>query len=233
VRRGLAAVLLFLAGLGSGPAALGAERYGWLGVRIRDLSETEAEDLAVRLGVREGYGVMVAETLPDTPAQAVGLRAGDLIVTIDGRPVVETRVLQRLIGATPAGRELAVVILRDGRRRELRVRVAAMPTDVVAERIAAEFGFLVREPGEEGGAARAGRGPVVAAVLERSAAERGGLAAGDRILALNGVEVASVEALRRVLQEASLRDPLRLRVERQGEPRSLVLPPAQPPTAPN
>src|SRR5262245_23425195 len=125
--------------------ALAAERYGWLGVRIRDLSESEAEDLSVKLGVQEGYGVVIAEVLKDAPAETSGLRAGDLIVAIDGRPVVETRVLQRLVGATPAGQELRLVVLREGRRRELRIRVGAMPADAVAERVAAEFGFLMRE----------------------------------------------------------------------------------------
>ncbi len=208
---------------------LGAERYGWLGVRIRDLSETEMEDLAVKLGVREGYGVVIAEILKDTPAEAAGLRAGDLIVAIDGRPVVETRTLQRLVGAAPAGRELALVVLRDGRRRQVRVRVGPMPPDVVAERVAAEFGFLVRDSStEETPAAGAARPPVVAAVLERSSAARAGLRVGDRILAVNGVDVASVEAFRGRLQDVALRDELRLRVERRGEPVTLVLPPAEP-----
>ncbi|HEV8307562.1 MAG TPA: PDZ domain-containing protein [Methylomirabilota bacterium] len=213
---------------GVAPAVFGAERYGWFGVRIRDLSETETEDLAVKLGVGEGYGVVVAEVLKDAPAETSGLRAGDLIVAIDGRPVVETRALQRIVGATPAGGELKVVVLRDGRRRELRVRVGEMPPDVVAERIAAEFGFLVRDPAGEEAPAGSTRPPVVAAVLERSAAERGGLKVGDRILAVNGLEVGSVDAFRRRVQDAALRDSMRLRVERQGEPVSLVLPPVQP-----
>jgi serine protease Do len=222
--RAAAVVLLLLLAL---PTAQAAERYGWLGVRIRDLSESEAEELAVKLGVREGYGVMIAETLPDTPAQVAGLRAGDLIVAIEGRPVVETRALQRVVGATPAGRELAVVVLREGRRRELRVRVGEMPADAVADRVAAEFGFLVRDPAAEETAGGGPRPVVVAAVLERSAAARGGLEVGDRILAINGTPAASVEAARRELQNAALRDPLRLRVERRGEPLNLVLPPVQ------
>jgi serine protease Do len=224
----LAAVVVGLLLLSALPPAWAAERDGWLGVRIRDLSESEAEELTVKLGVREGYGVMIAETLPDTPAQVAGLRAGDLIVAIDGRPVIETRALQRLVGATPAGRELTLVVLREGRRRELRVRVGEMPADAVAERVAAEFGFLVRDASADETPGAGPRPAVVAAVLERSAAARGGLEVGDRLLAINGAPAASVEAVRRELQSAALRDPLRLRVERRGEPLSLVLPPAQP-----
>lgn len=203
--------------------AWAGERWGWLGVRIRDLSESEAEELSAKLGLAEGYGVMIAEVIQGTPAEAAGLRAEDLVVAIEGRPVVETRALQRIVGGTAAGRELRLVVLRGGQRRELRVRVGPMPPDVVADRVAAEFGFFVRE-GEEGAL-----GPVVAAVAERSSAWRGGVQRGDRILAVNGEEVASVEAVRRQLQGVLLRDQIRLRVWRQGEPVLLVLPPAQPP----
>jgi serine protease Do len=227
MRRGLIAALLLVT---AAAPALAAERYGWLGVRIRDLSESEAEDLSVKLGIREGYGVVIAEILKDTPAETSGLRAGDLIVAIDGRPVVETRVLQRLVGATPDGQELRLVVLREGRRRELRIRVGAMPAEAVAERVAAEFGFLVRDtaPDETAASATAIRPAVVAAVLERSAAERGGLKAGDRLLAVNGVATTSVEAVRQRLREVELRSELRLRVERRGEPLDLALPPVQP-----
>jgi serine protease Do len=205
--------------------ALAAERYGWLGVRIRDLSESETEDLSVKQGVREAYGVLIADVLKDTPAEAAGLRAGDLIVSIDGRPIVETRGLQRLVGATTPGREVKVIVARDGRRRELAIRVAAMPDDAVADRVAAEFGFFVREPsGEEAPPAGGARLGVVGAVLERSAAARGGLAVGDRILAVNGQATDSTEAVRRQLRGARLREALRVRVERRGEPHELTLP---------
>jgi S1-C subfamily serine protease len=163
VLRALALVLLLVTMPG-----LAGERYGWLGVRIRDLSESETEDLSVKRGVREG------------------------------------------------------------RRREVAIRVGAMPDDAVADRVAAEFGFLVREPsGEESPAAGGARLGVVGAVLERSAAARAGLAVGDRILAVNGVATDSAEAVRRELREARLRETLRLRVERRGEPHDLALPPVE------
>jgi serine protease Do len=219
--RALAFALLLLGTL----PALASERYGWLGVRIRDLSESETEDLSVKRGVREAYGVLIADVLKDTPAEAAGLRAGDLIVSIDGRPIVETRGLQRLVGGTPPGRDVQVVVVRDGRRREMAIRVGAMPDDAVSDRVAAEFGFLVRDPsGEEAPAAGGARLGVVGAVLERSAASRGGLAVGDRILAVNGALTDSTEAVRRELRGVLLRQSLRLRVERRGEPTDLTLP---------
>jgi serine protease Do len=250
-------VLLALSCL-AGSAETG-ELWGWLGVRIRDLSEAEMEELSAKLGLREGYGVMIAEIIKDTPAAVSDLREGDLIVSIDGGPVTETRALQRVVGAAPPGRTLAVTVLRSGRRSEVRIAVGAMPPDIVAERVAAEFGFLVRPaprdepaasspPSGPSGGGGAGRGPgaggpsrpplavasgappgtpVVVAVGEGSSAARAGLAVGDRILAVGGVTVDTLEALRGRLQDQLLRDQLVLSVERRGEPRTVVLPPAR------
>lgn len=213
--------------------ALGAERWGWFGIRIRDLTERETEDLAIKLGLREGYGVLIAEIIKDSPAQASELREGDLIVTIDGRPVVETRALQRIVGGTPAGREVKVVVVREGTRRDLSVRVGDMPGEMVAERVAAEFGFAVRGQAAEDATTGAAPGaPVVSGVAEGSPAARGGLAAGDRVVAVNGASVTSLEAFRRRVQDLLLKDEMRLAVERKGEPRVLVLPPVRPASPP-
>ncbi len=213
--------------LASGATA--GEQWGWLGVRIRDLTEQEMEEITKKVGVREGYGVLIAQVMKETPAASSGLREGDLVVAIDGRPIVETRALQRLVGATPAGRELGLIVLRERDRQEVRVRVGRMPAEAVADRIAFEFGFYVRDTPEErtAGAAES-RGPVVAGVAERSSAAQGGLRAGDRIMTVNDVAVATVEDFRARVQDLYLRDTVRLRVEREGESLALTLPPAQP-----
>jgi serine protease Do len=222
----VSSVLLLL--LASGVTA--GEQWGWLGVRIRDLTEQEMEEIAKKVSVREGYGVLIAQVMKETPAESSGLREGDLVVAIDGRPIVETRALQRLVGSTPAGREIGLVVLRERERQEFRVRVGRMPAEVVADRVVSEFGFFVRELAEERTAVAPDlRTPVVVGVAERTSAAQGGLRAGDRILAVNDVGVETVEAFRRQAQELYLRDPMRLRVDREGESLLLTLPPVQPP----
>ena len=133
----LAAVLLVSAVLAGAVAPAAAARWGWLGVRIRDLTEREMEDITLKQGLREGYGVVIADVLPDTPAASSALKKDDVIVAIDGRPVVESRELQRIVGSAPAGWELTLIVLRPEGRRTVRVRVGPMPPDVVAERVAA------------------------------------------------------------------------------------------------
>ena len=214
--------------LASGATA--GEQWGWLGVRIRDLTEQEMEEIAKKVGVREGYGVLIAQVMKETPAASSGLREGDLVVAIDGRPIVETRALQRLVGATPAGRELGLVVLRERDRQEVRVRVGRMPAEVVADRIAFEFGFYVRDATEE----RTGRVPRSLECPWWRASPSGARPRREGFAPVTGSwpsttsRSTTVEEFRARVQDLYLRDTVRLRVEREGEPLALTLPPAQP-----
>lgn len=210
-----AALLLVLAVTAS---ALDVAQWAWLGVRIRDLSEQEMDEISSRHGLREGFGVFIVEVMEGTPAQTAGLKTGDLVVAFEERPVTETRVLQRLVAASSPGRDVHLTVLRADGRRRLDVRLAAMPRSVVGERIGAEFGFVVRDP--EPGTSTA---LTVSAVVPKSAADRGGLEAGDVILQVNDLAVTTREALREALADAGLETPLRLTVRRGGNRLALVL----------
>jgi len=204
-----------------------AATWGWLGVRIRDLSEQEMEEISTRHGIREGYGALIVEVLKETPAALAGLRNGDLVVAFKDRPVVDTRSLQRFVAATPAGQEVALTVLRaEEGRRALRVSVGIMPREIVAERVAAEFGFVVRDPqeGREAPVIPAGV-PAVAVVLRGSQADRAGLKAGDVIVEVNGRPVLSRQAVGDALVDVALDQPLRLTVRREGEPLALTVAP--------
>src|SRR5919201_4528235 len=111
-----------------------ARSWSWLGVRIRDLSEQEMEEIAARHGIREGFGVMIVEVMADTPAARAGMKSGDIVVAFGERPVVETRLLQRLIASAPVDRESSLTVLRAEGRRALKVRLTSMPPTVAGER---------------------------------------------------------------------------------------------------
>jgi len=220
----LLALLLFLL---APPAEPASKSWGWLGVRIRDLSEQEMEEISQKHGLNEGFGVVIVEVMKETPAEASGLRNGDLVVAFRERPVVDTRTLQRLVASTSAGETVPLTVLRrdDGRRR-VSVRVGLMPDTVAADRIAAEFGFLVREPEApgEGGGARLSEGPpTVGAVVRRSPAEAAGLHVGDVLVDVNGRAVLTLAAAREALLGSSLERPLALVVSRDSERIALTL----------
>jgi len=95
---------------------------GWLGVGVQPLTPELAKSFAV-----SGEGVLINQVMPKSPAEAAGLKTGDLIVGIDGTPVKDPRHLQRLIADAPIGKPLEVSIVRGGQKQTVRVRIGEMP----------------------------------------------------------------------------------------------------------
>src|SRR5207244_3444139 len=90
------------------------------------LSEQEMDDLAVRHGIREGFGAVIVDVLEETPAARAGLKSGDIVVAFNDRPVTETRLLQRLIASAAPDSDVRLVVLRRGEgRRAPRCRTPA------------------------------------------------------------------------------------------------------------
>jgi len=209
-------------------AAIGEARsWSWLGVRIRDLSEQEMEEIASRHGIREGFGVMIVEVIADTPAARAGLKNGDIVVAFGERPIVETRLLQRLIAAAPIDKDTLLTVLRADGRRALKVRLTTMPPAVAGERVAAEFGFSLQDPaqpGEPGGARTSSIAATVGIVARGSAAEKAGLEVGDVILQVGDRPVVSRDAAREAIAEGGAERPLRLTLRRGERQVSLTLP---------
>jgi serine protease Do len=217
-------------------SAVDARPWSWLGVRIRDLSEQETEEIASRHGIREGFGVVIVEVMADTPASRAGMRSGDIVVAFGERPVVETRLLQRLIAAAPVDRESSLTVLRPEGRRALKVRLTSMPRAVAGERVAAELGFALQElrpSGELGptaptelGALRSGTtAPAVGIVARGSAAEKAGLEVGDVIVEVGDRAVITADAAREALSDRDPDRSLPLTVRRGDRQLSLTLQP--------
>lgn len=228
MRRGWAALALALV---LAAAVAEARGWSWLGVRIRDLSEQEGEELSKQHGIREGYGVVIVEVMEGTPAQRAGMKNGDIVVAVDGRPVTDTRLLQRLIASGPVEREARVTVLRPEGRRALGVQLVTMPRPIAGERVAAEFGFILRDADAqpESGGRRVGGGsaPMVTLVIRGSAAERAGLETGDVILQINETAVVTRDAAREALADLATEQPFKLTVRRGDRRMALDVPAAE------
>jgi serine protease Do len=216
----IALVMLMLAPLAE------ARSWAWLGVRIRDLSEQEMEELSKRHGIGEGFGVVVVDVMEDTPAARAGMRNGDIVVAFEGRPITETRLLQRLIARAPVDQDIRLTVLRTEGRRPVAVRLVTMPRPVAGERVAAEFGFLLRDA--EGAADTGIRlpsatPPSVTVVVRGSSAQKAGLEVGDVILQINEQPVVTRDAVREAMSDIPLDRALRLTVGRDGRHLPLTL----------
>ena len=89
----------------------GETRRGWLGVRIQNVDDSIAESL--NLG--KARGALIAGVDDKGPSKPAGLKAGDVIVKFDGKTVSQSRDLPKIVAATPIGKEVDVVIVRDGK----------------------------------------------------------------------------------------------------------------------
>jgi len=99
----------------------------WLGISGIALSP----DNAAALGVQAEEGVLVAETLPGSPAEAAGLRASaDVILAVDGQPVRSVEDILAYLDTKQVGDPVVLTVQRDGARRQVTVRLGAWPDDL-------------------------------------------------------------------------------------------------------
>ena len=113
-------------------------RRGWLGVRIQQVTDEIAESL----GIKPVRGALVAGIDDKGPAKPAGIEPGDVIVKFDGKDIKEMRDLPKIVGDTPIGKDVPVVIIRKGKEETKTVRLgrledtpqqASVKTDAPAE----------------------------------------------------------------------------------------------------
>ncbi len=95
----------------------GETRRGWLGVRIQNVDDAIAESL--NLG--KTRGALIAGIEDKGPAKPAGLQSGDVIVKFDGKDVKNARDLPKLVAGAPVGKEVEVVVMRNGREETKKV----------------------------------------------------------------------------------------------------------------
>ena len=95
----------------------------WLGARL----ETVTREIAEKLRLARVAGALVLQVDPSGPAQAAGLRAGDVIVSVDGRAIVDARAAFYRLATRGVGNETNLGVLRRGRRREVSLKLEAAP----------------------------------------------------------------------------------------------------------
>ncbi len=194
---------------------------GWLGILIQDVTR----ELAESFDMERPEGALVAQVMPDSPAERAGIRVGDVVLTFDGQPVESSAALPPMVGATPVGKEVPVEVLREGRRLTLQVRVGELPEDpsvaaggpreVEVPRLALVVADLGPEEAEP-------RGVRVVSVGEGPAREAG-LRPGDRITMLDQRPVEGAEQLRRLVEELPAGRAVSVLVERDAGPLFLAL----------
>ncbi len=178
----------------------GEVRRGRLGVVVQDLTP----DLAEALGVDVSRGAVITQVRQGSSADQAGLKAGDVVVEINGRPVRGSTDLRNKVGLTRIGENLELKLYREGELRTLKARVgeavgAALRGDDAVPQLAGAVFSDIRQGMPLYGKIEG----VLVAKLERvSPAWQNGLRRGDVIVAVNRRRVKSVDELTQVLKGA-------------------------------
>jgi serine protease Do len=208
----------------------GAVRRGYLGVHVRDIPD---RDVAARLGVPKDGGVLVAGVADNTPGAKAGLKDGDVITALDGKPVRDGHDLQIMVASLPPGKTFDLNIVRDGKPETLKVTIEEQPKDFfkkdargeeAAPRSATQNAVRVDKVGvkvadlTKAGADRLGfrpdeAGALVVQVDEDSIAAGGGLQPGVLVTKVDRKPVKSAAEFKEAVEKASLDKGVLLRVE--------------------
>jgi serine protease Do len=196
--------------------AHGRVRRAWIGVGFQELTS----ELASEIGLGERRGALVSEVVEGGPAANAGIEPGDVVISIDGTPVRESRELMREVLRRSIGSDVRLEILRGGRTRDVRVTTGERPETSEPEeapppqhREEAGFGAawlaltpdIARQLGHQGT-----NGVVVAQVIPGSPADRAGLRRGDIVVDADSHVVRSPSDVERELADGHAL----LRVER-------------------
>jgi S1-C subfamily serine protease len=107
----------------SGRNGGGAVKRPWLGARLQPLTS----DLADSLGLKRPAGALVANVIPDSPAARAGLKAGDVIVSVEGQQVDDPNAFDYRFATRPLGGSAKIGLLRDGKETNTNVALQTAP----------------------------------------------------------------------------------------------------------
>ena len=181
----------------------GAPKRSWLGVNWQPLRVIGTET------PRGQKGILVGGVTPNSPADRAGLRAGDVLVAFDGRPVAvryeeELPPFRKMEADTPVGKKVELNVLRDGSPLQLVAVTMERKTGEAEDFDCREWGFTVRAINEEIARSRnlsETSGVIVTGTKRGSFAAEAELAGGLVILSVEGQPVRDLESFRALYDE--------------------------------
>ncbi len=177
---------------------------GWLGVQIQPVTS----DVADALGLKQAAGALVTEPQSGSPAAKAGVKAGDVIVSIDGGTIKDLRELAQKVGTMSPGSSVKLGLIRDGSQQTVNVTLAQMPNQQQAQagsELQQDQSQSTPHLGLSLAPARAtgadSQGVVVTAVDPDGPAAERGLKAGDVITNVGGSSVSSPSDVQKQLAQ--------------------------------
>jgi serine protease Do len=183
---------------------------GWLGVVIQDIDPS----LAKSFGVTVTEGVLVSDVQENSPAKEAGFDRGDIVIEYDGRAIRDVNHLRNAVAQTGVDKKVKVKVLRDGKEKELTVKIGEQPAELFAigpggvpspGKVQREFGLTVQDITKEI-AKNLGieeeSGVIVSSVQPGSPATESDIREGDIIKEVNRKKISNVKEFKNVVGDA-------------------------------
>jgi serine protease Do len=195
---------------------------GWIGVGIKDVTT----DLADAMNIKPGRGVLVEDVFKDSPGKKAGLKAGDVILEVNGEIMNSTSRLRNKIAMLGSGTTATLKVLRDGKEMNLSIKLDERPDKLPQENTEnmeneqssvdgltlAPLNSITRQ--EFGISNEVAKGVIIIGVESGSPASQAGLQPGDVVLEVNRKAADSPETF--VREYKKLKDKALLYVYRDG-----------------
>ena len=209
----------------------GRVNRGWLGVGIQDLDENLAESF----GLKSTRGALVGGVLADGPADQAGLKAGDVLLKLDGKIVRDANHLRHMVAGIRPQKKIRMEVFRKKETIQMEVTIGLRDLEQLSKRIVPEDGpgtasslgitveTLALEQAKKLGYDPDQKGVVVKAVQPVGLASQVGLQPGDVIVSINGKEIHTSDQFRAVMEKSNTKEGIRMRVKRDGGQRFVFL----------
>jgi serine protease Do len=192
----------------------------YMGILPQDMTP----EMAKAFGEKAARGVVVGDVTANSPAQQAGVHRGDILLDVNGKPIVDSNELRMTISLMQPGTDIKLNVLRDGSQKEITVKLAEMPTETAMATPdkydsskaleGVEVTNLTPNLADRLGLPSASVGVVVTHVDPSSKVADSGLRKGDLIQEVNHEPVKNVSEFQSALKSSGS-DPLLL-VNRQG-----------------
>jgi serine protease Do len=180
---------------------------GWIGVQVQPVTK----EIADSLGMKETEGALVSGTQPDSPAAKAGLKVGDVITSLNGSKVKDSRDLARQVAGIAPNSPVEVGFVREGKQDTAKVTIAqqqeqAKPTRETPPQSStnpqsSRLGIAVAPAARVMGIGE--QGVAIIRVEPSGKGAEAGLRPGDVIVQLGGREVSSPDEVTRALEAAT------------------------------
>jgi serine protease Do/serine protease DegQ len=176
----------------------GEVRRGQIGVQISDMTP----ELAKNLGIDRAEGALIAAVVKGSPAELAGLKAGDVAIELDGKPLKSMSDLRNRIGMMTLGTAVNVTVIRSGSKKDFKITIGKPPKETVVAK-AEDRPALQGATFSNTEATDKVKGVRVTNVERNSPAFQSNLRTGDIIVSVNRKEIANVDEFTTAMKDST------------------------------